>query len=306
MVLKVDGTAIDTGSTGLITDNSQSVTYTQVKKNGTEVWQTRPTVVPSITYDSTAEAGDTITVSWGASSRAGGYKAEYSKNNGINWTQFYSGTGRSKTITVSETGSWMFRVRAYNYSGTTLQYNFNNSWKTGGVCTVSNPSVTVTITEANYTFFERFLYHYKRNWGFNLGYPASTDTWGSTDETPFGSINTSKISGKTIHGIMIVYDLEYEGSTGSLFGGEDGSFELYGPQEAWTFEFWLQGTLAKDYIVSVLPQGTAFSTMYASNSTHIQEDGITKWKWAVAEGSEQGLYGWDGEGTRIVIIEING
>jgi len=296
MVLKVDGTEISTYFTGLVTDNSQSVFYNQVKNNGTEVWQTQPGVVPSITYPSSAEVGSTITINWEDAFRASGYKAEYSKNNGVNWHSFYTGTALSSTKTLDSVGTWKFRVRAYNYSGTTLQYSFDDAWRAGSVCSVVHTTLTVTVTEEHVNFIVDSLLDVKSSWGFNLGYPPNpSNTTGA-----MGSINIGSAYEKTINAIQVTYHVTHEGWTGGLFGG--GGLEFYGTEITWTFEFCLQGTLSKNYILSVTPQGA--SKFYTSASTHINIDGNTYWKWEIPAGDiNNGKYGWDGTGTRTVVIE---
>ena len=98
---------------------------------------TAPSTPSSITVPPSINGGDTITISWGASSDAEGnlegYKLERSTNGGSSWTQIYQGSARQTTNTVAfGTESVMYRVRAYDSEG------LHSGYRTSAQVTVLN------------------------------------------------------------------------------------------------------------------------------------------------------------------------
>lgn len=102
----------------------------------TVIYNTAPTVPSSITVPATVEGGESLTISWGASTdtdgNLSGYKLERSVNGG-SWTQIYTGTARSYTDAI--TFGWTsvaYRVRAYDAAGA------HSGYKTSDTRTVHN------------------------------------------------------------------------------------------------------------------------------------------------------------------------
>ena len=108
-----------------------------VLDDGSVTTNTAPTVPSSISVPQTIHGGDTITVSWGASSDAQGnlegYILERSTNGGSSWSQIYQGSALSTTNTVQfGTYSVMYRVKAYDSEG------LQSGYKTSSQVTVIN------------------------------------------------------------------------------------------------------------------------------------------------------------------------
>lgn len=108
-----------------------------VTDDGSITTNTAPTTPPSISVPQTIHGGDTITVSWGASSdtqgNLEGYILERSTNGGSSWSQIYQGSALSTTNTVQfGTYSVMYRVKAYDSEG------LQSAYKTSSQVTVIN------------------------------------------------------------------------------------------------------------------------------------------------------------------------
>ena len=108
-----------------------------VNDDGSVTGNTAPTTPPSISVPQTIHGGDTITVSWGASSDAQGnlegYILERSTNGGSSWSQIYQGSALSTTNTVQfGTYSVTYRVKAYDSEG------LQSAYKTSSQVTVIN------------------------------------------------------------------------------------------------------------------------------------------------------------------------
>ena len=168
------------GSNGRAGNLSCSVTYgfrpalilpstLLVSDDGSVNTNTAPSTPGSITVPGSINGGDSITVSWGASSDAEnnleGYELERSVNGGSSWSNVYKGNARSTTNTVPfGTESVMYRVRAYDSQG------LYSSYKTSNQVTVVNnnapsapASITVPVTV--------------------LGGAALTVTWGAASDS---------------------------------------------------------------------------------------------------------------------------
>lgn len=140
-----------------------------VSDDGSVNTNTAPSTPGSITVPGSINGGDSITVSWGASSDAEnnleGYELERSVNGGSSWSNVYKGNARSTTNTVPfGTESVMYRVRAYDSQG------LYSSYKTSNQVTVVNnnapsapASITVPVTV--------------------LGGAALTVTWGASSDS---------------------------------------------------------------------------------------------------------------------------
>ena len=109
---------------------------------------TAPTTPGSITIPSTIKGGNTITVSWTASTDAEnnleGYELDRSTNGGSTWTNIYRGSALSTGNAVAfGTESVMYRVRAYDSEGLYSGYRTSNQ-----VTVINNtaPSVPAKIT----------------------------------------------------------------------------------------------------------------------------------------------------------------
>lgn len=87
--------------------------------------------VPSLSATATVIAGGSISVSWGSSSSPEGYSFHYEVQESINgaaYADIYSGSGTSKAVGTSATGTYNFRVRGcdtygcsgYRYDSTTV------------------------------------------------------------------------------------------------------------------------------------------------------------------------------------------
>lgn len=103
-----------------------------VSDDGNVTKNTAPTTPGSISVPQTITEGDTITVSWGASTDAegnlSGYKLEKSTNGGGSWSQIYQGSARSKTDTIaSGTTQVMYRVKAYDAMGLESGYRTSSN-----------------------------------------------------------------------------------------------------------------------------------------------------------------------------------
>lgn len=86
-----------------------------------------PTTPSSITVPSSIKGGDTVSISWGASTdeddNLSGYVLERSVNSGTTWTEIYNGSGLSTTnLVASGLTSVMYRVKAYDSEGLESEY----------------------------------------------------------------------------------------------------------------------------------------------------------------------------------------
>lgn len=109
---------------------------------------TPPTAPGSITIPSTIKGGNTITISWTASTDSEnnleGYELDHSINGGSTWTNIYRGSALSTGNAVAfGTESVMYRVRAYDSEGLYSGYRTSNQ-----VTVINNtaPSVPAKIT----------------------------------------------------------------------------------------------------------------------------------------------------------------
>lgn len=102
-----------------------------VDDSGNVYTNSAPGTPSSISVPSTITDGDTITVSWGASTdvegNLSGYKLEKSTNGGSSWSQIYQGSARSKTVTISGITQVMYRVKAYDSEGLESGYRTGNN-----------------------------------------------------------------------------------------------------------------------------------------------------------------------------------
>lgn len=122
-----------------------------VSDDGSVTANTAPTTPGSITVPSTINGGETVTISWTASTDAEGnlegYELERSTNGGTSWNNIYKGNATSTTNTVPfGTESVMYRVRAYDSE------NLYSSYKSSSQVTVINnnpPTVPASITVPN-------------------------------------------------------------------------------------------------------------------------------------------------------------
>lgn len=122
-----------------------------VSDDGSVNTNTAPSTPGSITVPGTINGGDTITVTWTASTDAEsnleGYELERSTNGGSTWSNVYKGNALSTTNTVPfGTESVMYRVRAYDSEGLYSSYKSSNQ-----VTVINNapPSVPASITVPN-------------------------------------------------------------------------------------------------------------------------------------------------------------
>jgi hypothetical protein len=176
-----------------------------------------PPAPGSISVPGNSSTGN-YTVSWGASTGATSYDLEEAANSGFTGaTNIYNGTGTSHNVSGKANGSYWYRVRANNASG-------SSAWTSGGPCvvllppaapaSVSVPSQSATgsytvswsssatatsyqVQEANNSSFTGAVQVYT---GANLSYPVTgktTGTWyyqvratnasGSSGYTPGGN-----------------------------------------------------------------------------------------------------------------------
>ncbi len=117
----------------------------------TVINNTAPSVPAKITVPTTINGGESITISWTASTDAEnnleGYELERSTNGGSTWTNVYRGSALSTSNAVAfGTESVMYRVRAYDSEG------LYSGYRTSSQVTVINnnaptapPSITVPI-----------------------------------------------------------------------------------------------------------------------------------------------------------------
>ena len=122
-----------------------------VSDDGSVNTNTAPTTPGNITVPDSIQGGETITVSWAASSDAEsnleGYIVERSTDGGASWAQIYQGSSRSTTNTVPfGTGTVQYRVKAYDTDGASSAY------RTSAAITVINnlaPGAPASITVPN-------------------------------------------------------------------------------------------------------------------------------------------------------------
>lgn len=122
-----------------------------VSDDGSVNTNTAPSTPGSITVPTTINGGDTVTITWTASTDAEsnleGYELERSTNGGSSWSNIYKGNALTTTNTVPfGTESVMYRVRAYDSE------NLYSGYKISSQVTVINnqpPSVPASITVPN-------------------------------------------------------------------------------------------------------------------------------------------------------------
>ena len=122
-----------------------------VSDDGSVSTNTAPSTPGTITIPTTINGGDTVTITWTASTDAEsnleGYELERSTNGGSSWSNVYKGNALSTTNTVPfGTESVMYRVRAYDSE------NLYSGYKISSQVTVINnqpPSVPASITVPN-------------------------------------------------------------------------------------------------------------------------------------------------------------
>ena len=115
--------------------------------DGSIITNTAPSTPGSINIPAVINAGDTITVSWSASTDAegnlSGYKLEKSVNGGSSWSQIYQGNGLSKTDTITAgTSQVRYRVKAYDTIG------LESGYRTSGNVSVNNKP-TISCSNGN-------------------------------------------------------------------------------------------------------------------------------------------------------------
>lgn len=108
-----------------------------VSSSGEVTVNTAPTTPASLNVPASVNGGETITISWPASTDAEGnlegYKVERSTDGGTTWTQIYQGSAMTTANTVAfGTASVMYRVRAYDTEG------LHSGWRTSQSVTVIN------------------------------------------------------------------------------------------------------------------------------------------------------------------------
>ena len=125
-----------------------------------------------------------------------------------------------------------------------------------------------------------------------------SDFHGATNETVITVTEGSFTGFLTTHGFALANESTETGNT--LFGSRSPtsfSGQIIQAAELWsssTFYFKLSGTLAKSFFTSLTPEGGSLLT--SSSATHTQSGGSTTWSWSSSPA------GWDGSGTRTVII----
>ena len=123
-----------------------------VSDDGSVSTNTAPTMPASINVPSTINGGQSITVSWAASSDAEGnlegYELDRSVNGGTSWTNVYKGSGTSTANTVPfGTDTVMYRVRAYDSEGLYSGYRTSNQVTVvNNVAPTAPASITVPMT----------------------------------------------------------------------------------------------------------------------------------------------------------------
>ncbi len=160
-------------------------TYTVILE--IEVLNNTPTAPSSITVPTTVRGGESLNISWGASTDADGdsltYRLERSANGG-SWTQIYSGSNRSYTDSITKGWNTVtYRVRAYD--GNT--YNGTSDYRTSPVRTViNNTAPTISGNDQNLG---------DKNLGFLITYQVNDVDEGDS------LIVTEKLNGSTIRTI---------------------------------------------------------------------------------------------------------
>lgn len=100
-----------------------------------------PTVPSSITVPETIQSGQTLTVSWGASSDSNGNLSGYSLERNVNgaaWAVIYNGGTRSYANTITRNmDTLQYRVRAYD------SYNAYSGYRTSPVVPVTHNQIPV-------------------------------------------------------------------------------------------------------------------------------------------------------------------
>lgn len=116
---------------------------TLVSSSGQVFVNSAPTTPGTPSVPAEASAGDSITVSWSASTDADGNLSGYElyvSVNGGTWTQIYKGSSRSYAYTVPEGAETLsFRVRAYDSESAYSAY------ATSATVTVSSGAITGTV-----------------------------------------------------------------------------------------------------------------------------------------------------------------
>lgn len=122
-----------------------------VNDDGTVTVNTAPTTPASITVPSTINGGESVAISWSASTDAEGnlegYELERSTDSGSSWQNVYKGSATNTTNTVPfGTESVMYRVRAYDSQGLYSSYKSSSQ-----VPVINNnpPTVPASITVPN-------------------------------------------------------------------------------------------------------------------------------------------------------------
>jgi hypothetical protein len=135
----------------------------------------------------------TFTVSWGASATGGvTYKLERSLNGGA-FTQIYSGTSTSYTVSSLADGSYVFRVKA------TITGYVDSAYQTSGTCvvtlTVAAPSsITVPETDLDGAFTV--------NWGTSPTFGVTYVLERSDNEGPFVQVYSGTLRSFAVSGLM--------------------------------------------------------------------------------------------------------
>jgi YD repeat-containing protein len=91
-----------------------------------------PPAPASISVPSTSSGS--VAVSWPSSSTAASYILQHKLGSG-SWSQIYNGSGTSKTVTETSSGTYTYRVKACNAGGC-------SSFKTSSAVTVTIPTIT--------------------------------------------------------------------------------------------------------------------------------------------------------------------
>ena len=145
-----------------------------IADDGSVKVNTAPSTPPSITVPASVEGGETITISWGASTDAdgnlSGYKVERLLNGAGTWTQIYQGTLTTTTDAVpAGSTSVQYRVRAYDQQGAVSGY------ATSPVRTVTNNTAPGAPPSIDYPITAVQTRAYPVRWG------AATDAEGNLE-----------------------------------------------------------------------------------------------------------------------------
>ncbi|MCA0899162.1 FG-GAP-like repeat-containing protein [Microbulbifer agarilyticus] len=171
--------------------HSTYTAYGSFRTSGESIVGIKPGYPATISGVPGTDNNGAFTISWSASGgTVDGYELQQQKNGG-NWSNIYTGTGLSKSVSGLGDGTYSFRVRAYNTEDTFTSYS---AYNTSSSATVANvPGVPSSISGVPTTDVDgSFTVSWAASTGTVDGYKLEQQTNGGSWAQIYSDTGTSK------------------------------------------------------------------------------------------------------------------